>query len=128
MATADNNYFYATWGDNLLSDAFFANQPDVRFAKIPVEAQDLDDTTSLIASPSLTVLSPETSPLQPSTLATASRRRREEAEDGPKVTELDRFFAAVRPAQQLSHSLRKHSAIKSLLDNALENPAQVDSL
>jgi hypothetical protein len=36
MATADNNYFYTTWGDNRLSDQFFANQPDVRFAKIPV--------------------------------------------------------------------------------------------
>jgi hypothetical protein len=36
QATADNNYFYTTWGDNRLSDAFHANQPDVRFAKIPV--------------------------------------------------------------------------------------------
>jgi hypothetical protein len=36
MAAADNNYFYTTWGDNRLADAFFANQPDVRFAKIPV--------------------------------------------------------------------------------------------
>jgi hypothetical protein len=36
QATADNNYFYTTWGDNRLADAFFANQPDVRFAKIPV--------------------------------------------------------------------------------------------
>jgi hypothetical protein len=36
MATADNNYFYTTWGDNRLPDNFFANQPDVRFAKIPV--------------------------------------------------------------------------------------------
>jgi hypothetical protein len=36
MATADNNYFYTTWGDNRLSDAFFANQPDARFARVPV--------------------------------------------------------------------------------------------
>jgi hypothetical protein len=36
MATADNNYFYTSWGDNRLSDAFYANQPDVRFALIPV--------------------------------------------------------------------------------------------
>jgi hypothetical protein len=36
MATADNNYFYTTWGDNRLGDNFFANQPDVRFAEIPV--------------------------------------------------------------------------------------------
>src|SRR5262249_52904322 len=32
MATADNHYFYTTWGDNRLPDASFANQPDVRFA------------------------------------------------------------------------------------------------
>jgi hypothetical protein len=42
QATADNNYFYATWGDNRLSDAFFANQPDVRFAKIPVNGSESD--------------------------------------------------------------------------------------
>jgi hypothetical protein len=40
MAAADNNYFYTTWGDNRLSDQFFANQPDVRFAKIPVGFED----------------------------------------------------------------------------------------
>jgi hypothetical protein len=39
MATADNNFFYTTWGDNRLGDAFFANQPDVRFAKIPVDGE-----------------------------------------------------------------------------------------
>jgi hypothetical protein len=39
QAVADNNYFYTTWGDNRRSDAFFANQPDVRFAKIPVEGE-----------------------------------------------------------------------------------------
>jgi hypothetical protein len=33
---ADNDYFYTTWGDNRLADAFHANQPDVRFGKIPV--------------------------------------------------------------------------------------------
>jgi hypothetical protein len=37
QAVADNNYFYTTWGDNRLADAFHANQPDVRFAKIPVD-------------------------------------------------------------------------------------------
>jgi hypothetical protein len=42
MATADNNYFYTTWGDNRLGDAFFANQPDVRFAKIPVTGLQTD--------------------------------------------------------------------------------------
>jgi hypothetical protein len=40
MATADNSSFYTTWGDNRLRDAFFANQPDVRFAKIPVTGPD----------------------------------------------------------------------------------------
>jgi hypothetical protein len=40
-ATADNSFFYVTWGDNRLSNTGtaplpHANQPDVRFAKIPV--------------------------------------------------------------------------------------------
>jgi hypothetical protein len=42
-ASADNNYFYTTWGDNRLPDAnnpAIANQPDVRFAKIPVNGSD----------------------------------------------------------------------------------------
>jgi hypothetical protein len=46
MATADNNYFYTTWGDNRLSDGFFANQPDVRLAKIPVEVEDSNTAVS----------------------------------------------------------------------------------
>jgi hypothetical protein len=46
MATADNNYFYTTWGDNRLPDAFFPNQPDVRFAKIPVGGMQDASTTS----------------------------------------------------------------------------------
>jgi hypothetical protein len=29
------HYFYTTWGDNLLSDALFTNQSDVRFALRP---------------------------------------------------------------------------------------------
>jgi hypothetical protein len=53
MATADNNYFYTTWGDNRLSDAFFANQPDVRFAEIPVS---LDDTVSRALAASSSVV------------------------------------------------------------------------
>jgi hypothetical protein len=40
QATADNSYFYTTWGDNRLGDSYFANQPDVRFAQIPVGADD----------------------------------------------------------------------------------------
>src|SRR5262249_46332917 len=36
QVVADKAYFYSTWGDNRLSDAFHANQPDVPFAKIPV--------------------------------------------------------------------------------------------
>ncbi|HEU4386406.1 MAG TPA: DUF4214 domain-containing protein [Blastocatellia bacterium] len=34
QAAADNNNAYYTWGDNRLSNAFHANQPDVRFARI----------------------------------------------------------------------------------------------
>jgi hypothetical protein len=48
QAVADNNYFYTTWGDNRLSDAFHANQPDVRFTKIPVDWTGTD--SSLAAS------------------------------------------------------------------------------
>jgi hypothetical protein len=51
QATADNNYFYTTWGDNRLSDAFFANQPDVRFAKIPVGEDDAATATTLAVAP-----------------------------------------------------------------------------
>jgi hypothetical protein len=56
MATADNNYFYTTWGDNRLSDTFFANQPDVRFAKIPVigpEDPPAATTASTSTSPAI---------------------------------------------------------------------------
>jgi hypothetical protein len=34
VATADNSFFYTTWGDNRLSDAAHTNNPDVRFEKI----------------------------------------------------------------------------------------------
>jgi hypothetical protein len=44
QATADNDYFYTTWGDNRLGDAFHANQPDVRFAKIPVGWEGTDSS------------------------------------------------------------------------------------
>jgi hypothetical protein len=47
MAAADNNCFYTTWGDSQLPDAYFANQPDVRFAKIPVTG--LESDTALLA-------------------------------------------------------------------------------
>jgi hypothetical protein len=62
QATADNNYFYTTWGDNRLGDAFFANQPDVRFAKIPVNQ---DDTASVALAVSSTAV-PTTSALRQS--------------------------------------------------------------
>jgi hypothetical protein len=35
-ATADNSFFYTSWGDNRLSDTAHAHNPDVRFAKISV--------------------------------------------------------------------------------------------
>jgi hypothetical protein len=52
-ASADNNYFYTTWADNRLPDAnnpAIANQPDVRFAKIPVNG--CDPTTAPLAASS----------------------------------------------------------------------------
>jgi hypothetical protein len=55
MATADNSYFYTTWGDNRLGDAFFANQPDVRFAKIPVSGSD---PAAAIPAPASVVVAP----------------------------------------------------------------------
>jgi hypothetical protein len=54
-ASADNSYFYTTWGDNRLLDAnnpAIANQPDVRFAKIPVGG--LADTSVTVTSTALT--------------------------------------------------------------------------
>ena len=33
---ADNSFFYIPWGDNRDGNSFHANQPDVRFAKVPV--------------------------------------------------------------------------------------------
>jgi hypothetical protein len=54
MATADNSYFYTTWGDNRNGDQWFANQPDVRFAKIPVTEED---APAAIAAPAASTLS-----------------------------------------------------------------------
>jgi hypothetical protein len=51
MATADNNYFYTTWGDNRSGDQWFANQPDVRFAEILVTGLKTD---AAVATSSLT--------------------------------------------------------------------------
>jgi hypothetical protein len=51
QATADNKYFYTTWGDNRLPDAFFANQPDVRFAKIPVGWAGTGSALAALAGP-----------------------------------------------------------------------------
>jgi hypothetical protein len=49
QAVADNSYFYTTWGDNRLADAFHANQPDVRFAKVPINWAE----APAVASPAL---------------------------------------------------------------------------
>jgi subtilisin-like proprotein convertase family protein len=35
-SAADNSYFYVPWTDHRLSNSFHANQPDIRFTKIPV--------------------------------------------------------------------------------------------
>ena len=39
---ADGHYFYTTWGDNRLGNDFHTNQPDVRFAKVPVGGPDIE--------------------------------------------------------------------------------------
>ena len=49
QAVADNAYFYTTWGDNRLANAFHANQPDVRLAKVPVDWQGTN-ASLLVAS------------------------------------------------------------------------------
>jgi hypothetical protein len=64
-ASADNNYFYTTWGDNRLPDASnsaIANQPDVRFAKIPVE--EVEDAAIAAGAP-LSRVSAATAPSSP---------------------------------------------------------------
>ena len=40
MAAADNDFFYTTWGDNRLGNAFHANQADVRLAKVPLTGME----------------------------------------------------------------------------------------
>src|SRR5262249_10543761 len=50
QAVADRDSFSTTWGDNRVSDAFFANQPDVRFAKVPIGGDS--SFFSLMALPS----------------------------------------------------------------------------
>jgi hypothetical protein len=65
MATADNNYFYTTWGDNRSGDAFFANQPDVRFAKIPVTGIGGADPPATLSGPSLPPKRPPTGATAP---------------------------------------------------------------
>lgn len=53
MAVADNSFFYYTWGDNRGSNAFHANQPDVRFKKIsmPVPFTFTDDPLTSQVTP-----------------------------------------------------------------------------
>jgi hypothetical protein len=46
-AVADANAFCITWGDNRLADTAHANQPDVRFATIPVDVNPVPVITSL---------------------------------------------------------------------------------
>jgi hypothetical protein len=52
QAVADNNYFYTTWGDNRLADAAHTNNPDVRFAKIPVGCEEADSSLTALAATS----------------------------------------------------------------------------
>ncbi|RIK02164.1 MAG: hypothetical protein DCC48_18425 [Acidobacteria bacterium] len=46
QSSADAEYFYVAWTDTRLGDTFHRNQPDVRFAKIPVEGPGAVLTTS----------------------------------------------------------------------------------
>jgi hypothetical protein len=59
QAVADNNYFYTTWGDNRLANPNYAphvNQPDVRFARIPVTGIAALNADSTAANPVKQVL------------------------------------------------------------------------
>src|SRR5262249_40544108 len=47
VAVADDNAFYVPWGDNRLADMAHANQPDVRFARIPINVNPLPSITNL---------------------------------------------------------------------------------
>jgi hypothetical protein len=52
QAAADNSFFYTTWGDNRLPDAFHAHQPDVRLAKIPVTGLEASQAVGAFTPPS----------------------------------------------------------------------------
>jgi hypothetical protein len=53
QATADNNFFYVTWGDNRLPSSIHpGNQADVRLAKVPVAGIDTAGPSVTAASPS----------------------------------------------------------------------------
>jgi hypothetical protein len=71
MATADNSYFYTTWGDNRNGDQWFANQPDVRFAKIPVSEGDMAaaNAAPMVARSLAATLSRDPTLLLPSTVS-----------------------------------------------------------
>jgi hypothetical protein len=55
---ADNGFFYTTWGDNRLGDAFHAHQPDVRLAKIPVTGPPMSSVRFTSTSPGRAVAGP----------------------------------------------------------------------
>ncbi len=76
QAVADNKFFYTTWGDNRLANPNYpahVNQPDVRFAKIPVSgpAAALTAAGTLTASPSTPLLTPAL--IQPMLTGTLAR-------------------------------------------------------
>jgi hypothetical protein len=70
--TADNNFFYNTWEDNRLPDAFNANQQDVRFAKIASHVAGPIVTavypTGVVAGPIGDIRVTFNEPIDPSTL------------------------------------------------------------
>ncbi len=46
QVASDNGSFYAPWSDNRLGDAYHANQPDVRFAKLVASTQHFSVTAA----------------------------------------------------------------------------------
>jgi hypothetical protein len=51
VAVADTHNFYTAWGDNRQADAYFAHQPDVRFAVVSLRPILSSAEPNIIASP-----------------------------------------------------------------------------
>jgi hypothetical protein len=113
QAVADNDYFYTTWGDNRLADAFHANQPDVRFAKVPVGWAGTVSALAALAGPAgalasrpavaestpFVVPSGAVAPSDPAQVAAlwTDVRRQPAIPAPPRYSRLDAFFALMGP-------------------------------